>query len=99
MSKIPEDAFAFYVVLGAARSYQAVADRYDVSKRAIVNAASRDKWSERLAAIEKETRELTDAKLAEDMHEMNLRHRKMLRAVASRAAQAIGQFRGCVKFG
>ena len=50
--KIPQDAFAFYVSLGPARSYQKVAEHYGVTKRAIVNAAKRDRWQEQLEELE-----------------------------------------------
>ena len=35
MKKIPPDAFDFYFSLGPPRSYQAVADKYGVTKRAV----------------------------------------------------------------
>ena len=37
--KIPPDAYAFYLGLGPGRSYNAVAERYSVSKRAVVMAS------------------------------------------------------------
>ena len=46
--KIPEEAFEFYVGLGPHRSYQAIADHYGVTKRAITKVAVRDGWTERL---------------------------------------------------
>ena len=87
--KIPIDAFAFYVALGADRSYQLVAEHFKVSKRAVQKAANREDWAGRLEAIEKKTRELNDAKLADTMHDRDMRHRKMILAMASRAAKAI----------
>lgn len=92
MSKVPDDAFALYIAMGPERSYQAVADHFKVVKRTITRAARREDWSGRLAAIEKKTREMTDSALASDLHEMQLRHRKLLRAVAARAAKAISDF-------
>jgi hypothetical protein len=91
-SKVPSDAFAFYVALGPERSYQAVGDHFGVTKRTIVRTAGRENWSARLEAIEKKTRELTDAKLASDLHEMQLRHQKIVLAMASRAAKAIAEY-------
>ena len=44
--RIPDDAFSFYASLGPTRSYQAVADRYWVSKRAVVKHAAKEKWAE-----------------------------------------------------
>ncbi len=37
--KIPQDSFDFYVALGPGRSYQAVAEHYHVSKRAVVSCS------------------------------------------------------------
>ena len=86
--KLPEDAFAFYVALGATRSYETVAKHYGSHKRTVVRTADREEWMQRLAAIERKAREVTDAKLADQLAEMNDRHRKLLLAVASRAAGA-----------
>ena len=47
-AKIPPDAFDYYFGLGTGRSYQAVADRYGVTKRAVTNYATRERWRERL---------------------------------------------------
>lgn len=87
--RIPEGAFEFYVGLGAARSYQTVAERYGVTKRAILKHASKEQWTERLGKIQEEARAEVDKRLATDMAEMQERHKRMLRAVASRAVAAI----------
>ena len=68
--KIPSDAFEFYVSLGPSRSYQAVADHYDVTKRAVTQCATREGWAERLSKLEREAREKSDQKLGESMEEM-----------------------------
>ena len=91
-ARIPDDAFAYYVALGADRSYQAVADHFGVSKRGVVNAAAREGWQDRLEAIEASTRERVDQKLGETLEEMRLRHLKLLRGMAGRAARALQQF-------
>jgi hypothetical protein len=90
--KLPDDAFAFYVSLGNDRSYQAVADHYGLSKRAIVGAASKGDWLARLAKIDREAQERSDKELAEGQAEIRTRHLKLLRAMASRAAKAIQEF-------
>ena len=90
--RLPPDAFAFYVTLGAARSHQAVADHFKVHKRTVVRTADRENWADRLAAVEKEAREASDKHLAKDLGEQRLRHRKMLTAMASRAARALQEF-------
>jgi len=89
MGKLSTDAFALYVGLASERSYEAVARHYGVTKRTVVRTAERECWAKRLEAIERKARETTDAKLADELHEMSLRHRKLLLAMASRAATAI----------
>ena len=87
--RIPDDAFDYYVSLGARRSYQSVAERYGVTKRAILKHATKELWTERLAKIEEEARAESDKRLAADLAEMHERHRRMLRGVAARAIAAI----------
>jgi len=89
--KLPADAFGYYVALGPARSYQAVADHFGVAKRTVVREAARDGWPARLQTIELKARESTDKKLADDLSEMETRHRRMLRAMASRAAKGLSE--------
>lgn len=90
--KLPADAFAFYCALGSERSYEAVARNFQVAKKTVVRAADREQWQSRLEAIERKAREATDSKLADDLHDMSLRHRKLLMAMAARAATAIQSF-------
>jgi len=90
--KIPPDAFEFYHSLGTGRSYQAVADEYGVTKRAVTDFAKRETWSKRLEAIEREAREQSDKKIAETLEEIRSRHLKTLRAMNARALSALQQF-------
>ena len=89
---LPGDAFSYFVALGPGRTHQAVADHFDVNIRTVQRAAKSEDWQARLVGIEKEARQVTDKSLAEDIAEMNLRHRKILRAMASRAAKALSEF-------
>ncbi len=89
---LPVDAFDYYVSLGPGRSHQAVADRFAVHKRTVVRTADRENWAERLVKIEAEAREAADRQLAKDLGEMHLRHRKILTAMAGRAARALQEF-------
>ena len=50
--KIPTDAFDYYFSLGPSRSYQAVAEKYGASKRAVVGVAKRENWQKRLLEVE-----------------------------------------------
>ena len=90
--KLGDDAFAYYVSLGDERGYQAVADHFKVSKRTVVTTAKRDNWAERLQKIERDARANSDLKLQETVEARNLRHAKMLRAAAMRAAKALQDF-------
>ena len=85
----PEGAFAYYARLGPGRSYEAVARQFGVHKRTVVRAADREEWVSRLEGIERAAREALDQKLAAELQERQLRQRKLVLAIASRAAKAI----------
>jgi hypothetical protein len=87
--RIPGNAFELYVGLGPDRSYQQVADQLGVNKRSVTKLAKRQRWAERVAKIEREAQERVDAKLTDELEEMKLRHRKLLKAITARAAKAI----------
>lgn len=89
---LPADAFDYYVSLGPGRSHQAVSERFGVHKRTVVRTAERESWADRLVKIEAEAREVADRQLAKDLGEMHLRHRKILTAMAGRAARALQEF-------
>ncbi len=91
-NRIPPDAFAYYVSLGLDRSYDRVAEKYEVTTRAVTKAAARENWTPRLAQIEAEAKAAMDKKLTDDLAEMGMRHRKLLRAIAGRAAKAISDY-------
>ena len=96
--RVPQDAFDYYVSLGAERSYQAVADHYGVTKRAITKVAAREGWAKRLEKIEREARESSDRKLAETIEETRSRHLRTLRAMNARAISALQQYETCPPF-
>ena len=87
--KIPPDAFSYYVGLGLDRSYQALADHYGVSKQAIVKAAKRERWQERLAEIERKAQEGADQRAVDNLEVMNGRHLKTLQVIQARALEAL----------
>ena len=87
--KIPPEAFEHYYGMGPGRSYQAVADHYGVTKRAVTDFASREGWTERLDAIEQEARERSDKRIVESLDEMNERHLKLVRVVQAKALEAL----------
>ena len=46
--KLPDDCFAYYVSLGAERSYHAVARHYGVTKRTVARRAAEEDWQGKL---------------------------------------------------
>lgn len=87
--KLPPDAFDFYQALGQSRSYQAVADRYRVTKRAVTLLAAREQWQERVLELERKARVRSDEKAVESLEEMNTRHLKVLRFIQSRSIETM----------
>jgi len=87
--RIPPTAFEFYANLGPARSYQAVADEYGVSKRAVVECARAENWQQRLAALEAKAKENSEQRILESLEQMNERHLKSLRVVQGKALEAL----------
>lgn len=91
-TRIPDDAFERYVAMGPNRSYQALAEELDVSKRAITKKAAKDGWTERLERIESAVQQKTDQKIAETLEAVRDRHLKTIRAMHSRALTGLKQF-------
>lgn len=84
-----EEAFAYYVALGAARSYAAVAQHFSVDKKTVTRNAVEQKWQERIEAIEAKARKAQDGKLAETLEQLNERHLRIIRAVQGKALVAL----------
>lgn len=91
-SKIPPDAFDFYVSQGEQRSYQATANRFGVSKCAVAKRAKREDWAGRLASIEASARSISDRKLTESIADMQERHFRMAKAMGARALTALRDY-------
>lgn len=70
--KLPDDAFQFYLSLGADRSYEAVAHHYGVTKRAVTKRAANENWQDKL----RDARSNADAQAAEGTQ---LRHMERMR--------------------
>lgn len=87
--RIAEDAFAYYLSLGEARSYAAVAKKYVVSKRAVTARATKERWAERLATTLSKATERRDEDALESFVQMTLRHNKVLRAMTSKALETL----------
>jgi len=91
MRKIPPEAFDFYFSLGPGRSYQAVAERYQVSKRAVTTLALRDDWQGRLRELEEKAREEADRKKLQTLEAVHDRHMKALRMVFAKGVEALNR--------
>jgi len=89
MNRIPPDAFEKYAAMGPSRSYRALGRVIGISKRTIVKRAIKEKWQERLAAIEHQAQVRTDTKAAESLEGMKSRHLRTLSAVLGRALEAL----------
>ena len=87
--KLPQEAFDFYVGQGVKRSYTSVAQRYGVSKGAVVALAKRERWQERLAEIEAKARKAGDEKAAESLEQIRARHLKAARVIQAKAIDAL----------
>lgn len=88
-NRIPPDALEYYVSLGPERSYQKVADRYGVSKRAVTKHAVRARWQEKVLELERKAHESVAKKALESLEAMNLRHMKSLKVIQGKALEAL----------
>lgn len=88
-SKIPPQAFSFYLGLGASRSYEAVAKHYSVTKRAITNLAVKENWQEKLVEAERKAREKAEEKALESLEDMNARHLKTMQLIQRKSLEAL----------
>lgn len=90
--KLPTDAFDLYMSLGPGRSYQAVADHFGVSKRAVTNRAAKERWQQRASELEAKARQGAEQRLVETLEDMNTRHLRSLRVVQARAVEALRKY-------
>ena len=65
---------------------------YGVSKRAVVNVATQERWQEQVAELERKARQATNEKALETLEEMNERHLKLLKVVQAKALEALRQY-------
>ena len=88
-TKIPLESFDFYVALGAARSYEKVAEHYGSTKRTVTRHAKKEHWAERLAEVERKAREESDKNAIAVLREMDERHLKIAKALQGKALEAL----------
>jgi len=89
LRKIPPEAFDHYVVLGPGRGYQAVAEKYGVTKRAVTKLAARENWQQRLAEIEAKSRADADKDHEQVMNATRERQLQSLRLAQRRAIERL----------
>ena len=87
--RLPHDAFETYFAQGPERSYQAVADQFGVSKRAVNDRAKAESWQERVIEREQKARTAAERKAEETLEQMTERHINMLKAMGARAIHAL----------
>lgn len=88
-SRIPSEAFEYYVGLGATRSYEAVAKKYAVSKTAVVNLANREDWQAKLARVEHAAKQRGEERAVETIDAMNDRHLRVMQVIQKKALEAL----------
>ncbi len=87
--KIPPDAFDAYFSLGPRRSYETLAEKYGVTKRAVTKVAKREDWQGRLIKVEAEARAKSDVKKVETLEVVRDQHLKALRLVLGKGIEAL----------
>ena len=87
--KIPPDAFTFYISLGPERSYQKVAEKYGVTKRAVTKVAAKESWQEQAEKLEAGARETAKVNARTELEAAYERHMKALRLVFGKGIEAL----------
>ena len=85
--RIPETAFEDYFAMGAGRSYEALAEKYGVTKRAITRRARAERWQRRIQEREQRTKEAVRAKVEESLEDLNARHLRIVKAMQAKALE------------
>ena len=89
MKRLPPEAFNHYVELGPARSYEAVAKHFGVSKVTVVSHAAKEQWQERLREAEAKAREEANKKAVNVLEEVKERQLQEARILEHRALEAL----------
>jgi len=87
--KIPDDAYEDYLAMGTERSYQALAERYGVSKTAIVQRAKKEGWQERIENLQRESQQRAENQVLDEMDKIRERQLAEARFLQHRALKAL----------
>jgi hypothetical protein len=89
MKKVPDSALAFYISLGASRSYTTVAKHFGCTRRAIQSRASVEGWTASVAAIEAQARQQLAEEAARTVAEMDQRHLQIAKVLQAKGLEAL----------
>jgi len=87
--RVPSNAFEQYVALGDRRSYESLGRELGFSKRAITRTAARERWQERMRAIESTAQTQALTRIGEDLAGIRERQLRAVRAVEARALETL----------
>ncbi len=89
MPKLPRDAYDFYLGLGDARSYQAVADHFGVAKQTVTTRAVKEKWQERLDEVDRRARDEADRDFQRELAAGRQLQFKTCRAILAKGVEGL----------
>ena len=87
--RIPPNAFDAYLAMGTGRSYQALANKFSVSKQAITKLARKEDWQRKLEEVEDKVRSDSLDQAIDVLGEMNERHLKVVRVIQGKALRTL----------
>ena len=87
--RLPATAIGFYIGLGAARSYQRVADEFRVTRQAVGRRAKRDNWQAEAAKADEVARQRAVAEAVESLADMNARQLRICQVIQKKALEAL----------
>ncbi len=87
--KLPPESFAYYVSLGIERSYEKVAERYNCSKVAVTNKATKEKWQEQIHELAEQARHRFEIDAQDEMNVVRARQLQAARALQGKALEML----------
>lgn len=88
-NRIPPEAFEFYHALGPGRSYETIAAKYGVSKRAVTKRAVAERWQARVIERDQRTQAAVAEKVEESIADLRARHTRVLKVMTAKALEAL----------